>query len=211
MAAKQIRMIDGAEACPCGSGRPYRDCCLHTQVRYFRDATGKTIKFNLDCAPSSSGAPTRAPDESGDTGECDHDCEHCDKNGPVLLVLVTDGGIAVHVDMDSFSVYDMKHTLVHIAVTQAQLTRVLSHPQCREESDSELELPIMIVHEDEDGDMSFGSVDDYSPLSTRLALSAVAALESLRTEFLLTLFHIGLTRGSSSILGTEGDESEDDD
>jgi len=210
-ATKGIHMLDGAEVCPCGSGKVYRDCCLRTQVRWFRDASGKAVKFNMDCAPSSTSHEndTHAPDHT-DSEECDHDCENCKKNGPVMLVLAKDDGVACHVNMSRFSVYDMKHALTHIAVTQARLTRALSDPKCREDSDPELELPILVVHEDEDEVLSFGSVEDLSPLSSGTIMSAIAALEQQRTEFMLMLFHIGLARGSESIIGTEDSDDDDD-
>ena len=207
MAAKKIHMIDGGETCPCGSGKLYRDCCLRTQVRYFRDDSQHIVKFNMDCAPSSSsGTHPLAPD---DTEECDHDCEHCEKRGTVMIVLAKEDGVVTHVTLDRFSVHDMKRALTHIAVTQARLTRALSSPTCLEESDSALELPILVAHEDESEVLSFGSVDDLSPLSAIQIMSAIAGLEQQRTEFILMLFHIGLSRGSASVLGTE-DESDDE-
>jgi hypothetical protein len=127
-----------------------------------------------------------------------------------MMMMVHEGGIATRVNIGRFSIYDIKRTITHIAVTQASLIRALSSPQCLEESVGDSELPIFIVTEDEDGDLSYAILEDFSPLSEGTIRSAIAALESQRTEFLLMLFHIGLSRGSESVLGM-GDEGDDDD
>jgi len=212
MASSPLHMIEGSETCPCGSGQLYRDCCLRTSVRYFRDASGRAVSFSLDCTPSSSpeSSDTVVPGDGDET--CDHDCEHCDRHhAEALLVVTRKDGVSVHVDYERFSVLDMKQTLIHIAIAQACLIRALSSPLCRDSAAEGAEdLPILVVLEGEGGEFSYGAPHDYSSLSEHSITSSIASLEKLRTEFILWLYHIGLVHGSASVLGYESAVDDDE-
>ena len=205
--SKKIKMVEGTEKCPCGSGKKYQECCLPTQVRYFRDESDRIIKFNLDCAPSGSPSPN-----SQEPSECNHDCEHCDKHDkhePVMAILAKEDGIFTHVDIDQFSVHDIKHLIPHLAVLQAKLTRTLVGKPQRDPLQEV--FPILVVHQDENGELSYGNPDNFDDLSMDTIYMAIAALESQKLEFTLILFHIGQMRGSSSLIDALDEDEEDED
>jgi hypothetical protein len=196
----KIKMVEDFELCPCGSGKKYRDCCLKTKVRYFRDETNKAIKFNLDCDPQST---------QNNESDCDHDCENCDQNSPVMILLAKDNSVIANVNIGRFSVSDLKQAVMQMGVLKARLIKALV--SSTEVSGIPIEdvVPLLIVHEDENEDLSFSSTDSLDKLSTAAILSAISTLESQCLEFTLVLFHIGLSRGSESIIGLDNDDDEE--
>lgn len=211
MGSKKINMVGGGERCPCGSGRLYRECCLKGEARYFRDESGKVVKFNIDCVPGVV----------VESGECGHDCERCERHGeqPLVLAVVTEeGGTHTHFDATEIGPTEIKHVIALIALVQSRVERALvvgamaiGGGVVDESLRGQVVLLLLARRGEGGGDLEVGGAESFVGVPLEALESAVGGLARLQLEMTLALHHMGMLFGFHSIMGDDLEESDDDD
>lgn len=206
--SKKIKMVAGDEKCPCGSGKLYRDCCLRGQARYFRDESGQTVKFNLDCMPKESVSASQSKTPPAE-GECDHDCEHCTRehqHPSVAVVITEDGKVFTSYDTSDMNISELKLVIAHISVVEAKLIKALVDPN--HEPLKGTSVPVMLAGHDEDEDFVFAGEESFVGLPVESIEAAIGALGGMRLDLTLVLFRTGMNFGFHYL--TDDDDDDED-
>jgi len=203
--------VGAGEQCPCGSGKPYLECCLDREFKYMRDEKGKVIKlphnFEVRSLPKKQESNVEKKERSDDEPEVKD-------ISPLLVIDICEHGefsvhIMINIDLNKVQLCDLKAIMGFIERQKVVVAIAITRGGKKREMKEDV-IPMVVTGTDEDGEIIMiggARPEDLQGFEEKNLLEVVDYLEELR----MSLMAITIQKTIAHFMFPHSDFDDDED